>query len=536
MKQKTLLMTLMVSFLTLGIIFFGGLLTTRVKKEYVVEAGEIVSVEVFRQYDWDKGAFEWVELPDTTIVGTIQGQVYVFPITYDVILHIVDTKQPIVSVQKVDGYYNCEIYPEQFIRSIEDASFCYVRFIKNPDTTQYGLQEVHLLVTDSAGNQTEVVSQLCVINVKERVLWNLGEELPLAEVFLATAEEEISYLTDISSIDITQEGVYQINLLVDGKEMVSELQIMDIEAPEVVIEDKKTWKNKPIKAEDFVISVTDNSNNIQVRYEIEPDWTQVGEQTVTIIAEDKKGNRVKKEALLTIQKDEKAPVVTVTDIDVKVGSSVSYKKAVSYYDNIDTEEEMTLIIERSGVNLDEVGTYEVIYTVTDCSGNSTSVVGKLNVVEESFAWEEEEKIHKKAQEVLNSILTEGMTEKEKAKAIYTWIKHHIGYVNHSEKRNYMRGAYEGLFEYQGDCFVYAATAKELLTQAGILNMDIVKLTTNPSHYWNLVYIEDGWYHFDTTPRVDKSEFFLLTNAELEAYSSKHGNTHLFDASLYPEIK
>ena len=127
-------------------------------------------------------------------------------------------------------------------------------------------------------------------------------------------------------------------------------------------------------------------------------------------------------------------------------------------------------------------------------------------------------------------------DREKAKAIYKWLKSHIGYVNHSEKGNYMRGAYEGLFKSQGDCFVYAATAKELLTQAGIQNIDIVKLTTNPSHYWNLVYIEDGWYHFDSTPRKDKSEFFLLTNAELEEYSSTHGNTHKFDASLYPEIK
>ena len=129
-----------------------------------------------------------------------------------------------------------------------------------------------------------------------------------------------------------------------------------------------------------------------------------------------------------------------------------------------------------------------------------------------------------------------MTDREKAKAIYAWIKNNIGYISHSEKGNYTRGAYEGLFKYQGDCFVYAATAKELLTLAGIQNIDIVKATKNPSHYWNLVYIEDGWYHFDSTPRKDKSEFFLLTDAELEAYSSTHKNTHIFDRSLYPEIQ
>ena len=197
---------------------------------------------------------------------------------------------------------------------------------------------------------------------------------------------------------------------------------------------------------------------------------------------------------------------------------------------------MKFSIERSGVNLKEVGSYEVTYTVTDCSGNSTSVVGKINVLAEAPKWEDEDAIHAKAREILDSILEEGMTDREKAKAIYKWTKNHIGYISHSEKGNYMRGAYEGLFKKEGDCFVYAATAKELLTLAGIQNIDIVKATKNPSHYWNLVYIEDGWYHFDATPRKDKSEFFLLTDAELEAYSSSHKNTHIFDRSLYPEIK
>ena len=67
-------------------------------------------------------------------------------------------------------------------------------------------------------------------------------------------------------------------------------------------------------------------------------------------------------------------------------------------------------------------------------------------------------------------------------------------------------------------------------------MDIEKIPAKTRHYWNLVDIGDGWYHFDSTPRKDKSEFFLLTDAELEAYSSTHKNTHIFDRSLYPEIK
>ena len=89
---------------------------------------------------------------------------------------------------------------------------------------------------------------------------------------------------------------------------------------------------------------------------------------------------------------------------------------------------------------------------------------------------------------------------------------------------------------KGDCFVFAATAKELLTLAGIPNIDVVRLTTNPSHYWNLVYIDEGWYHFDCTPRKDKSEFLLLTDAELETYSTANENTHAYDKTLYPEVE
>ena len=67
-----------------------------------------------------------------------------------------------------------------------------------------------------------------------------------------------------------------------------------------------------------------------------------------------------------------------------------------------------------------------------------------------------------------------------------------------------------------------------------LNLDVVKSdTSHSSHYWSLIDVGDGWYHFDTTPRYGGGEFFLLTDAELEAYSVAHNNSHIFDKSLYP---
>lgn len=564
MKRKKWITSLIISIgcLFLAVAAFSLLLFSRVKKEYIAEVGQTVAAEDFKRFSWDKGSFIWLEEPDVSSVGEKQGKIQVFPINYKVTVlvtepgaetssssnvekqpteaPIADTTSPEVTTQKITVYAEeySAVTPERFITNINDESDCKVEMLPQPTVEVYGNVPYRFKVVDSAGNYTDVEAELFIINLKKSLVMELGEEVPAAEAFLYSPISEVSFVTDVGSINVMSEGSYDITLFVDGVEALSQLHIKDTTAPKLVLQTAETWLNKPLEASKFINydETTDNSDAFAAEFVTEPDWSLEGEQKVFISAADDSGNCVTEETILLIKRDSKAPVVTVTDIDVKVGGTVSYKKAVSYYDDIDSKDEMKLSIERSGVNLKEVGTYEVTYSVTDCSGNTTSVIGKINVLNESPKWEDEEAIHEKAQGILDSILKDGMTDREKAKAIYKWIKNHIGYISHSEKGNYTRGAYEGLFKQQGDCFVYASTAKELLTLAGIQNIDIVKATTNPSHYWNLVYIEDGWYHFDSTPRKDKSEFFLLTDAELEAYSSTHKNTHIFDRSLYPEIQ
>ncbi|MBP3609882.1 MAG: transglutaminase domain-containing protein, partial [Lachnospiraceae bacterium] len=389
-----------------------------------------------------------------------------------------------------------------------------------------------------AGNSANVVSYLHIPNIKERVLINVNDPLPEAEDFLAEEGSEIVYVTDTIQLNTSVPGSYELEFLVDERKVSSILEIKDILAPVLVVDHAETWLNKALTPEDFadMEQTTDNSGVVQLAFAVEPDWMAVGEQPVTIIASDLAGNSVSETVRLLIKRNEVPPVLTVTDIDVTVGGTVSYKSAATYYDDTDTKEELKLEVERSDVNLDEVGSYMVTYTVTDTSGNAVSAPARVNVLEEPVVWMDETLVQKEAEEVLESILEETMTDKEKAEKIYRWVKKNIRYISESEKGNYVRAAYEGLVEQEGDCFVFAATARELLTLAEIPNLVIKKSTDNPSHYWNLVYVEDGWYHLDTTPRADNSEFLLLTDAELEKYSSSHKDSHLFDRTLYPEIK
>lgn len=442
---------------------------------------------------------------------------------------------PSVVTRRVVVPYGTKVVPEMFIQSVESIYDYFVGYEKAPDLEQYGVQDVIVLVTDTEGNTAAVKAQINILNIKDKVEINLGDSLPEAKEFLQVPGSEISYITTIDWIDTTQIAEHEINFWVDGDWASAVIEVNDLEAPVVSTRNLEAWLNHPFTAEDFVTEIMD-STDVEIYFEAEPDWSLPGEQEVSILAVDANQNLTVCTAVVTLYQDSKAPTVSVSNIDVTIGGVVSYRKALSYFDNASTEEEILLEIDNSKVNLNEIGTYEVNYKVTDFAGNSTSVVGMVNVVEEAPLWNDEEVLKEKALTVLSEILTNNMSDYEKAREIYKWVNSSIRFINYSEKDNFARGAYEGLFLKKGDCFVYAATSKYLLTLAGIPNIDIRKSSTDPSHYWNLVYVMDGWYHFDACPTREGRKLFLYTNAELEQFSASRGNSHVFDATLYPEIK
>lgn len=148
----------------------------------------------------------------------------------------------------------------------------------------------------------------------------------------------------------------------------------------------------------------------------------------------------------------------------------------------------------------------------------------------------EEMVNKKADEILAGILTDGMSPYEKANAIFNWVYKNVGWSDKTPKTNWIQGAYRGLFNRRGDCFVYAFTSKCLLTRAGIANMDIGFSTARRTHYWNLIDLGEGWHHFDATRRTDGRSFFYCHDADIRAYSDSHNGSHAYDASKYPKIQ
>lgn len=374
-------------------------------------------------------------------------------------------------------------------------------------------------------------------DVKESVTLEVGSEKPGVEAFLSKEFNDKYNLVKVekglAGADMQTVGDYAITVKVIFLRYETVLHVVDTIAPEVEVTNVSHFVQSEEPDISIFIEKISDLTETTVAYRQKPDFTTVGTQEVHIDVTDMGGNVTTVTAELIVWDDTVSPVIEgAEDIYVTVGSSVSYKKGVTVSDDIDTDVDLDICAD--GVSLNEAGEYPVVYTATDDAGNQTIVEITVYVIEEKLPTEDE--VNAAADKILAQIIDDSMSEYDKAKAIYRWVHDRIAYVDNTPKNGYVDGAYRGLVKRQGDCYTYAMTAKCLLTRAGIKNIDIVKIPAKTNHYWNLIDIGEGWYHFDATRRADKSEFFYVDDASLMEYSNSHNGTHNYDPTLYPDIQ
>ena len=369
----------------------------------------------------------------------------------------------------------------------------------------------------------------------EEVKLEVGEEIQLNE-FLTDTYDSAAFVTDVSQIDTSVLGEHEITTKVLGREFTTKLVVQDTIAPTGTGVDIMTEGGVMPTPEMCVTDIQDMTN-VTIAFKEEPDVSQEGDVTAVVVLTDEAGNTTEINSVITVWVDKEPPVISGTkNKTVTVGGSVSYRSGVTVTDNKD--EDPTLEIDNSKVDLNTVGTYEVTYTATDKSGNVSTETITVTVKEKPPVLPQEiseATVNALAQEVLGRITNSSMSKMDIAFAIYRWTNTNIGYTGSSDKSNWTNGAYQGFTKKAGDCYTYFAVAKALFNVAGISNVDIVKSDTSHSrHYWSLIDVGSGWYHVDCTPRKGSGDlFFMVTDAELEAYSSTHSNSHIFDGSLYP---
>jgi transglutaminase/protease-like cytokinesis protein 3 len=350
--------------------------------------------------------------------------------------------------------------------------------------------------------------------------------------FIKDKKTVAAFATDLSTINMNAPGVYGVKIQVGKKIYDSKLEVKDTVAPTAEIVNQEVWAKEEKEAKEFVKDIVDVTD-VKVSFKQQPDFSKGGVQEVLIVLEDLSGNKSEYKATLNVKEDTEQPKIEgAKDQTIYIGDAVAYKKDVTVTDNRDSD--IKLVVDSSAVDLKKVGSYNVIYTATDSSGNTATKTVVFKVAEKPKTVVNKDDLNALADKVLASIITNGMSQKEKAKAIYKWTKSHISYIDHSDKSDWEKAALQGFNKGIGDCFNYFSTAQALLNRAGIKNQGIIKFDGH--HYWSLINIDNRWYHFDTTPRKGDNNFyslFMLTDAQIEAYSKSHNNSHVWDKAKYP---
>lgn len=423
----------------------------------------------------------------------------------------------------------------------------------NVDLNTPGVYTIVYSAADFSGNGVSATAKVTVMKdteapvisgVADHVVF-VGESVDYMAGLTVTDNRDAQprWETDDKGIDFSVPGSHTVRFAaVDAAGNVSRTEIhivvmYDTEAPVFSgIQDHTVYAGDTV---DYIspVTVTDNRDT-DLTVDIDHgnvDFNTPGSYTVTYTCADRSGNIAKKTAKIKVILDRKAPVIEgAENITVEMGGTVSYRKGVTVTDNRDPAPKLT--IDNSAVNLNKIGRYKVTYTATDNSGNTSTVSIRVQVTRKILHEEDQDVIWPLADEVLSRIITDDMTDMEKGFKIYQWCRRNITYTGRSDKTSWVMGAYDAFTMLSGDCWNYYSASKALMTRAGIPNIDVLtEYSKNRRHYWNLINVGTGWYHFDSCPfSAGDDDFYMLTDAEMDLWDRAHRGAHPYDGSLYPE--
>ncbi|KOS28179.1 peptidase [Bacillus anthracis] len=144
--------------------------------------------------------------------------------------------------------------------------------------------------------------------------------------------------------------------------------------------------------------------------------------------------------------------------------------------------------------------------------------------------EQTEYVMSQAKAIVCSIVQVGMDDHEKVKAIHDYVVKHVSYDTSYQAYT----AYEAFVNRSAVCQGYALLTYELLKEAGIENRFVVGTGDGQAHSWNLVNIENKWYHLDTTfddPVPDEAG--RVTYSYFNLSDEQFGRDHEWDRGDYP---
>ena len=359
----------------------------------------------------------------------------------------------------------------------------------------------------------------------------VGSPLPQAADFL----EGAAFTKDISGISMTVPGEYSLNLSKGISKYNATLIVRDSVAPTATAQDATVMIPGSVTAQEMVTDIVDLTD-VTVAFEGQPDFSAPGDVPVVLVLTDLGGNVTKLDATVHVIKDTQAPTILgVQDLVAYVGGTLAYRNGITITDDYD--QNATLTMDISSVDLSTAGTYKIIYYATDASGNTASEEATVTVMQMPENYVDPEVIYARVDAILAQFITDDMTDREKVEAVYVWTHRgdHLIYGSAPDRTDWLQTAYEFLDRKKGDCYWFYAIQKLMLQRLNIPTIDVKKVKNHEkdsNHYWLLVSIDQGetYYHFDN---VWSRQLCLVTDQTLDKFSKAVNNCFNRDKSLYP---
>lgn len=226
------------------------------------------------------------------------------------------------------------------------------------------------------------------------------------------------------------------------------------------------------------------------------------------------------------EKDTVPPRLTAVDFETPFEEPVAYLQHAIALDSVDGEVEVK--VDKSSVDITTPGTYPVTYTAADKAGNTVSKTVNMTLYVKNV---EEYELDQLIDSIFEKILEDDMTTYKKVRAIYKYINNNINYEHMAMDYDPVGNAYYGLTTGHGDCKAFAFSGYYMLKKLGVDVQIAERFGGSTKHYWCIVNLGTGWYHFDACqgPLIPVC---MTKYSILQHFSDWYWN---IDASKYPEM-
>ncbi len=462
---------------------------------------------------------------DLSEPGTHKLRIKIGLIIRDVKLIIEDTTPPEAEARpRKIKIGDSPLGPKKFVKNIKDNTAVTAELKEAIDYNTPGYRNVTVILTDKGLNKTEIESSLTIYprELKDTLTIEAGSEKPKLEDYLEIgfSPYEGDGLDDetLGQV-INTAGEHTVDATYGGLNYPVTLNVVDTTPPTGEVKPIQIYAGNEVAAEDF-FTVKDDVTRVTASFKEKPDFSKIGEQTVSLILTDEGGNTSEYESLLTVIEDTVPPVISASSRTVYLGDNIRFTEGVTATDENDGKVEVK--VDTGDFDKNTAGTYAVTYSAKDKSGNESTLTVYFTLTQKQSTIYTQELIDGNFRVLYARLITEDMTDREKLKAIYDYARENIVFNGSSDKSDEEQEAYRGIIFKKGDSFTYYCVCKKLMTMAGFENKGLERVHSDSSHYWNYVKVGESWLHLDACPHYKDYplDSFLLTDEEVAAYSEK----------------